>query len=68
MKCALVNTGANVISMCIVPVNLTHSHSGKTVKTHALLDSCSQGKFILREATTRSRDGWKKNIPHYKDS
>ena len=39
MKCATVNTGVNVICMCVVPVNLRYSHSGKTVKTHALLDS-----------------------------
>ena len=35
--------------MCVVPVNLTYSCSGKTVKTHALLDSCSQGTFMLEK-------------------
>ena len=48
-KCAKVNTGGNVISMCVVPVILRYSHSGKTVKTHALLDSCSQGTFMLEK-------------------
>ena len=40
MKCATVNIGGTVINMCVVPVNLT-------VKTHELLDSCSQGTFML---------------------
>ena len=38
-----------MISMCMVPVNLRYSHSGKTVKTYALLDSCSQGTFMLEK-------------------
>ena len=49
VKCATVNTGGNVVSMCMVPVNLTYGCSGKTVKTHALLDSCSQGTFMLEK-------------------
>ena len=49
VKCATVNTGGNVISMCVVPVNLTYGCSRKTVKTHALLDSCSQGIFMLEK-------------------
>ena len=49
VKCATVSTGGNVISMCVVPVILTYSHSGKTAKTHALLDSCSQGTFMLEK-------------------
>ena len=40
VRCATVNTGGNVISMCMVPVNLKYSHSGKTVKTmHYLIDA-----------------------------
>ena len=35
--------------MCVVPVNLTYGCSGKTVKTQALLDSCSQGTFIMEK-------------------
>ena len=38
-----------MISMCMVPVNLRYSHSGKTVKTYALLDSHSQGTFMLEK-------------------
>ena len=49
MKCATVNTCGTMISICVVPVNLRYSSSGKTVKTYALFDSCSQGTFILEK-------------------
>ena len=49
VKCATVNTDGNEISMCVVPVNLRSGHSGKTVKRYALLDSCSQGTFMLEK-------------------
>ena len=29
VKCATVNTIGNVISMCVVPLNLRYSHFGK---------------------------------------
>ena len=49
VECATVNTGGNVISTCVVLVNLRYSHSGKTAKTYALLDGCSQGTFMLEK-------------------
>ena len=49
MKCATVNTCGNVTNMCVVPVNLTYSRSGKIAKSHALLYSCSQGTFMLEK-------------------
>ena len=49
MKCVSVSIGGNMISMCVVLVNLTYSRSGKIVKKHALLDSCSQGTFMLEK-------------------
>ena len=49
VKCARVNTGGNMKSTCVVPVNLTYSCSGKIVKTHELLDSCSQGTLMLEK-------------------
>ena len=49
MKYATVSTGGNVISMCVVLVNLRYSHSGKTMKMYALLDSCRQGTFMLEK-------------------
>ena len=41
--CASLNTDMEVISMRIVPVKLRYGDSAKTLKTYALLDSCSQG-------------------------
>ena len=52
-ECASLNTGMEVISMCVVPVKLRHGDSGKTLKTCALLDSCSQGTFILERLPKR---------------
>ena len=51
--CASLNTGTEVISMCVVPVKLRHGDSGETLKTYALLDSCSQGTFILERLQKR---------------
>ena len=51
--CASLNAGMEVISMCVVPVKLSHGDSGKTLKTYALLDSCSQGTFILDKMLKR---------------
>ena len=39
-------SGETAVSMCIVPVVLTHSSSKREVKTFALLDAYSQGSFI----------------------
>ena len=51
--CVSLNTGMEVIIMCVVPVKLRHGDSGKTLKTYALLDSCSQGTFILERLPKR---------------
>ena len=47
VKCASTNTGSDVISMCIVPVQITSTNTSEKVHTYALLDSCSQFTFIL---------------------
>ena len=47
VKCASTNTGSDVISMCIVPVQIASTSTSKKVHIYALLDSCSQGTFIL---------------------
>ena len=47
VKCATVNTGTDVISMCVVLINGQYGNFGKVLETHALLHSCSQGTFIL---------------------
>lgn len=46
LKCAAVDSGSGVVSMCVVPVELTHPNCDKIFNTYALLDSCSQGTFI----------------------
>ena len=47
MKCASVNTGTDVISMCVIPIMVQYDNSRKVLETHNLLHSCSQGTFIL---------------------
>ena len=46
VKCASTNTGSDVISMCIVPVQIASTSTSKKVHNYALLDSCSKGTFI----------------------
>ena len=47
MKCAAINTYSDVIDMCTVPVRVKRKDSINEVQIYALLDSCSQGTFIL---------------------
>ena len=47
VKCASTNTGSDVISICVVPVQVASISTSKKVHTYALLDSCSHGAFIL---------------------
>ena len=47
VKCASVNTGTDVISVCVAPIKVQYGNSDKVLETHALLDSCSQGTIIL---------------------
>ena len=47
VKCASVNTGTDVISMCLVAIKVQYDNPSKVLKTHALLDSCNEGSFIL---------------------
>ena len=35
--------------MCVVPVVIKHKDSDKEIITHAILDSCRQGTFILED-------------------
>lgn len=50
-KCASSNIGSDVIRIRNFPIQIKSKDTGKTVYTHALLDSCSQGTFILNELT-----------------
>ena len=35
--------------MCVVPVVIKHKDSTKEIITHTILDSCSQGTFIVED-------------------
>ena len=45
---ASLNMGSQVTSMSVVPVKLIHENSNKVISTHALLDNCSQGTFVMK--------------------
>ena len=47
--CASTKNNAQVVSMCVVPVVTMHKDSAKEIITHAILDSCSQGTFIVED-------------------
>ena len=40
--------GSQVISMSVVPVKSFHENSNKVISTHAQLDNCSQGTFVMK--------------------
>ena len=48
LTCASVNMGSQVISMSVVSVKLVHENFNKVISTHALLDNCSQGTFLMK--------------------
>ena len=48
LTCASVNMGSQVISISVVPVKLVRENSNKMISTHALLDNCSQGMFVMK--------------------
>ena len=60
VKCAWTNTGADVISMCIVSVQITSTNTRKKVHTYAFLDSCSRGTFILNQLANDPGISWRK--------
>ena len=47
VKCASISTGTDAISMCVVPIKVQYGNSGKVLEIQALLDSCSEGTFVL---------------------
>ena len=47
VKCALTNSGSDVMRMRIVAVQIKSTNGSKKVHTYAFLGSCSQGTFIL---------------------
>ena len=65
---ASLNTGMEVISMCVVPVKLRHEDSNETLKTYALLDSCNQGCLNFRKIVKKFCHKRKENINKQKHS
>ena len=58
LTCASVNMGSQVIRMSVMLVKLVHENSNKVISTHALLDNCSQGTFVVKSiADTMGIDG-----------
>ena len=55
MTCASVNGkfDVEVISMCVVPIKISHQNCKKTIRTYAMLDNCSQGSFIKQDLLKR---------------
>ena len=53
--CASVNGkfDVEVISMCVVPIKISHQNCKKTIRTYAMLDNCSQGSFIKQDLLKR---------------
>ena len=63
--CASVNMSSQVISMSVVPVKSVHENFNKLIRTHALLDNCSQGTFSMRSIVDTMRiDGTPTLIQH----
>ena len=53
VKCASTGFPVNIISMCVVPVKLSHAKTKKEVFTLAMLDNCSQGSFFKQNMKDR---------------
>ena len=55
MKCASVNDkfDVEVISMCVVPIKISHQNCKKTIRTYAMLNKCSQVSFIKQNLLKR---------------
>ena len=47
--CFLTKVRSDVISMCVVPVQICHPDSNKVLDTYAMLDNCFQGTFLKEE-------------------
>lgn len=61
IACTSINTGSDIISMCIVLVQIKQGQSGKVCQSYVILDSCSQGTFILDQLTKTISISGRKN-------
>ena len=46
LKRASAKMASKIISMCVMPIKITHAETKREVSTFAMLDNCSQGSFI----------------------
>ena len=53
VKSVSANIASKIISMCVVPIKVTHAETKREVSTFALLDNCSQGCFIKNNIRER---------------
>ena len=53
VKSASANMASKIISMCVVPIKITHADTKREVLTFAMLDNCSQGCFIKNNIRER---------------
>ena len=49
IECNSSSIESKIISMCVVPVKVSHSKSKKEFSTYTMLDNCSQGMFIKED-------------------
>ena len=42
-----------VITMCLMPLKISHLNCNKTIRTYAMLDNCRQGSFIKQDLLKR---------------
>ena len=57
MKSVSASMASKIISMCIVPIKVTHAETKREVSTFAMLDNVSQGCFIknnIRESDRKT--------------
>ena len=49
LKNASIKCSSKLISMCVVPIKISHTNSSKVLAVHAMLDNCSQGTFVKED-------------------
>ena len=63
VKSVSANMASKIISMCVVPIKVTHAETKREVSTFAMLDNCGQGCFIKSERPgerLHKRKAWSK--------
>ena len=62
VKSASANMASKIISMCVVPIKVTHAKIRREVSTFAMLDNCSQDCFIKSNTKRLGASGRKTEI------